>query len=616
MRTLFRSRWRWIGLALAGLALLVLIGTNNPRTIRGQVLDAQTRQPIAGAVALGVWHRIAGLPGLHHGELVGVKEVETDAEGRFVLPRPFSLRIDEEAITVYKFGYVAWSNLYIFPYSLTRMSSKVPSRIIIEPFPPGQSVERHVHFVHGAIRSGYGRESAPKFWEEFGREEERAARFRGSGSPTASAHPEAEWLPTLEMKRLFEEYKDILSHGSVQRRRKVAADLEVFGQPAVPVLLSALRDRDDDVRSWAARSLGRVRPPATLPLAQALRDGDVRVRLGAVDALQGIGPLAQEALPDLANALHDADWLVAYTAANVLSKIGAPAAPILLEALGDPDPLIRRRAASALGSMTPPVPEAVPALIRTLQDPDGKVRWASARALGTVGPAAAEALPPLIHALKDLDAEVRAAVPDALGRIRPPAAVVVGPLAEALKDSDAKVRASAAETFARFAYGTNEAIPLLRAALKDPDPLVRRHAAEGLEKITPQEAQALPTLIEAMKEVHGAKGSRAAAALVQIGAPAVPGLIQLLGHENVNVRIRAAQTLYQLGTEGVEATQALVGRLKDSEPGERASAAEALGSVRPKSPEVISALRQLWISDPEAEVRAKAEWALRQIELR
>ncbi len=165
MRAVFRSRWRWLGLALAGLVALVLVGANSPRTIRGQVLDAQTRQPIAGAVVLGVWTRVAGLPGLHHSELVGVREVETDAEGRFALERPLSLPLDEESVTIYKFGYVAWNNLYIFPNSEVRTDQRVPPEILLERFPAGQSHRKHLSFISGATRTamGYGHESTPKF---------------------------------------------------------------------------------------------------------------------------------------------------------------------------------------------------------------------------------------------------------------------------------------------------------------------------------------------------------------------------------------------------------------------------------------------------------------------
>lgn len=153
---------RRAGSLIAGLLmLLVLAGTGCAGTLKGQVVDAQTGNPIAGAVVLGVWMKYVGLPGLEHSQLVGVKETETDAEGRFVLE---TLR-GEESITVYKFGYVAWNNLFIFPTSARRQNTSVPSKISLEKFPPGESHKRHMDFVAGATRGRENPDSTPQLWK-------------------------------------------------------------------------------------------------------------------------------------------------------------------------------------------------------------------------------------------------------------------------------------------------------------------------------------------------------------------------------------------------------------------------------------------------------------------
>ncbi len=116
---------------------------------------------------LGVWHKFAGLPGLTHHELVGVEEVETDAEGRLELHPPKGwYGEDNESITVYKFGYIAWNNLAIYPNSVRRQDAVIPSRIVLEPFPAGESRARHQSFISNATRGGsYGLERIPKFWK-------------------------------------------------------------------------------------------------------------------------------------------------------------------------------------------------------------------------------------------------------------------------------------------------------------------------------------------------------------------------------------------------------------------------------------------------------------------
>ena len=152
-------------LGFVGFFVLVFTGTGCAGTIQGQVVDAQTGQPIAGAIVLGVWTKVAGLPGLHHHELVGVQEVETDTEGRFMLERPRRIiHEDDESVTVYKFGYVAWNNLFMFPTNQRRKGTLVPSKVILETFPINQSHRRHLDFIDDARFSLlYDQEAIPKF---------------------------------------------------------------------------------------------------------------------------------------------------------------------------------------------------------------------------------------------------------------------------------------------------------------------------------------------------------------------------------------------------------------------------------------------------------------------
>lgn len=150
--------------------------------IRAQVLDAETRQPIPGAVVLGVWSKVVG-PLLYHHELVGVRETETDAEGRFELERLPSSGLDGEgdgqAITVYKFGYIAWSNIYLFPTSERREYQRIPKEILLDHFPARESHQRHLsHIDFSTVNVLYSRDSAPKFRDALKPEYELSRRER------------------------------------------------------------------------------------------------------------------------------------------------------------------------------------------------------------------------------------------------------------------------------------------------------------------------------------------------------------------------------------------------------------------------------------------------------
>ena len=142
-------------------------------TIGARVLDAETRQPVSGAVILGVWSQLVCRLLCAH-EHVGVRETESDGDGRFALERLPSSGYDGEgdgqAITVYKFGYVAWSNLFIFPSSRQREDQGIPREVLLEPFPPGESHRKHMYFIGNAIGGGYGIDAIPRFHRAIQRE--------------------------------------------------------------------------------------------------------------------------------------------------------------------------------------------------------------------------------------------------------------------------------------------------------------------------------------------------------------------------------------------------------------------------------------------------------------
>jgi hypothetical protein len=87
---------------------------------QGQVVDAETGQPLADVAVLGVWHRrVTGHPAFFLGRtgIVGAAETTTDATGRFTLsPRFFVSRIgigigteiDEPELGLFRAGYGGW----------------------------------------------------------------------------------------------------------------------------------------------------------------------------------------------------------------------------------------------------------------------------------------------------------------------------------------------------------------------------------------------------------------------------------------------------------------------------------------------------------------------------
>ncbi len=205
---------------------------------------------------------------------------------------------------------------------------------------------------------------------------------------------------------------------------EAAAALSKIGEAAGPALLTALDDRNKNVRLLAIMALSRVRP---LPdkvvgsLAQRLEDDESEVRGWAARALGEIGAAAEKATPDLVLALtarvqHDQ---VRKEAAEALAKVGGIGGTALVKATKSVTPLVRLLATGALGKARPLPRNGLAALVTSLADPVAEIRAAAATALGDTGAEAKDAIPALEQrAQLDPVAEVRKAAAAALEKAK------------------------------------------------------------------------------------------------------------------------------------------------------------------------------------------------------
>jgi HEAT repeat protein len=98
----------------------------------------------------------------------------------------------------------------------------------------------------------------------------------------------------------------------------------IISEYAVPVLISALKDTDKDVRYAAANALGEIGKDAkdSIPiLISTLKDMEKDVSYSAANALEEISKDAKVAIPELIPALKDIEKDIRYTAAvNTIRK--------------------------------------------------------------------------------------------------------------------------------------------------------------------------------------------------------------------------------------------------------------------------------------------------------
>jgi hypothetical protein len=123
--------------------------------ITGIVVDAETGQPIEGAVILVEWTKAKGVPGMSYTESYKVVEVVTDKEGKASIAGVSSPLVDAPDVTVYKKGYVAWNNHFIFPDWKKRTDFKWENNNVfkLEKFKSEYSYDKHTSFIREAIRS-------------------------------------------------------------------------------------------------------------------------------------------------------------------------------------------------------------------------------------------------------------------------------------------------------------------------------------------------------------------------------------------------------------------------------------------------------------------------------
>jgi len=282
-------------------------------------------------------------------------------------------------------------------------------------------------------------------------------------------------------------------------RANAAASLWKLGgaaRPAVPALTRALRDHSGAVVGNAAGALRKLGTPLAelIPAYRRLLDrGDCESRV------IGVKGLLDEVPP---GDLYDAAWECAGVrggdsdtrsdAREALRKLvgrrDRVLVPRMLETLGNLGTRDGSDLARALGSLEPPVKEAVPVLTDLVDSRDDATRKAAVGALGDMGEAALPAVSRLADALLfDRDQETREAAANALGEIGPKCAKAAVPaLAKAAKgDSWPKVRSASMTALGEMGPAAKEAIPVLRAALKDPDGWISGAATRALFRVEP-----------------------------------------------------------------------------------------------------------------------------------
>lgn len=120
--------------------------------ITGRVIDAETQHPIEGAIVLVEWTKTEGYP-FSATKSIKAVEVISDKNGTVDLPGIADPFVNLPHVTVYKQGYVAWNNQFIFPGYKERTDFKWSNDYVfqLEIFKSEYSHNKHYSFITNVI---------------------------------------------------------------------------------------------------------------------------------------------------------------------------------------------------------------------------------------------------------------------------------------------------------------------------------------------------------------------------------------------------------------------------------------------------------------------------------
>jgi HEAT repeat protein len=399
------------------------------------------------------------------------------------------------------------------------------------------------------------------------------------------------------------------------------------GQPPARVLtadvVTLLRDGTGAVRLSAARTLGKIGPDAVSAapaLGALLRDPDPGLRVVVAESLTGIVDVATH------RAAASAEAPVTSAMREDAVRTACAVIPAAALGLGDGQIPVRRRCVEVVGRSAALLAALVPT-VTSIQEADG---WpAYQRTIHQEGTAVAPLVamlkahgPWLARAAGDVDPEVRLLARKVLAEIAEARLRLVQRNSSVLAGAERQVLTEFQEqavTFLRddpLMRGLSETIPALAAGVDDTDVRVRRATLDVLEAMGQDAVAAVPALVHALSDRDRFVRWAAARALGKVHPPrpetVVAALAALLSDADPDLRLTAATSLREYGSQARAAVPALLILSRSSDPEQRVAAIRTLESAGGDDASALTVLNAA-LNDNDARVRQLAEQALGRV---
>ncbi|AMV30263.1 putative lyase [Gemmata sp. SH-PL17] len=431
-----------------------------------------------------------------------------------------------------------------------------------------------------------------------------------------------------------------------------------IGEAAVAPTAKLLEHTNMMVRSLAARTLGEIGAPAKSAkdaLKKALTDRTINVSGEAAVALCRLGESQNDAAALIKQAIEVPTEGVAAFAIDAIPRMGEPGKPLIPLALAkitDPNPFTRFAVVSLIGKLPPeeaskytaavgklatdeeadirrlvartleqlgagssPAADALGKAIATEKEPD--IRDQFIEALIAMRAGAKPALPALLPLMADkgLPASLRVKVVAAVAVADPASPEVAAALVKAASDDEGAIRAASATAMGQIdPLPPNALSALVKMAKSDPKNDPRMAAVRAMAAAGPR-AQVTRGELETMSNSPQpglAIWAKVALAAVNGDVSKSASLVRTgLTDRNPAVRASAAEALIVIGPKSDD-LPALLKLFRDAGSTTRIAAATAAGHLGAAAKDAVPLLvRQL--DDREAEVRLAAAEALGRI---
>lgn len=306
-------------------------------------------------------------------------------------------------------------------------------------------------------------------------------------------------------------------------------------------------------------------------------------------------------IPALLRQLHSADRVASQDAAAELRQLGRAVLPDLLDALQEADPIIRESSAEALAHLNPAPEESLPYLFAAFEDKYSSVRRTVVTTLAQFAANADAVIPYLNRALKDPDQHVRFAAVKSLSEIAASRKDFISSLAVAFDDPIFLVREAAIEALTESKSQDPETISALLGLVFHPSPELRIAVVEVLGQVKNQNEQVIQALAASLRDRNENVRAMALKSLKGFGLTArsiLPQLISMLRDKDTEPRRLAVLGLKALGSEAEPALAELVAALRDKDRNVAVAASRALGAIGPVA---LPSFEQVLQSDLERE---------------